>query len=130
MTFEEQEAALERVYARMPRLECKGLCQQYCGPIPLSEVEYKRMVAHVGHTFRMDRSIHCPLLDLVSGKCTCHPVRPLICRAFGSVDDPLLRCPHGCTPSRWMSNKEFGGLVAKVGEIVDRGKAGQDPAPG
>ncbi len=122
MNVEDQRAAMDRLYARLPRLQCKGLCQQFCGQVPMSEVEHRRIVEYMGEPIPFGRTIVCPLLDRDSGKCTCYPVRPLICRGFGLVDDPLLRCPHGCKPSRWLSNKEFGQFVAKMGEIVERGK--------
>ena len=36
----------------------------------------------------------CP--SLRGGACQIYPDRPLLCRAWGQVDDPLMRCPHGC----------------------------------
>jgi hypothetical protein len=39
---------LEAIYARIPRIECKGLCHTSCGHIGLSEIEALRMRQYDG----------------------------------------------------------------------------------
>jgi hypothetical protein len=33
------------------------------------------------------------------GRCAVYAHRPLVCRLFGAVDHPLMRCPFGCRPA-------------------------------
>ena len=40
--------SLDKIYLRLPLLNCKGKCQGACGPIPLSALEWDRIVAHIG----------------------------------------------------------------------------------
>jgi hypothetical protein len=111
------DAELEAIYARIPDVQCKGLCQDACGPITGGHRELVRMkragvtllpvlaqveaLATTGYT--------CPAL--VDGRCSGYAVRVAICRAWGAVED--LRCPHGCAPAdgRLLTTAEAHALI-------------------
>lgn len=118
----EEIRALELIYSRLPKLECRGKCQAYCGVIAMSKPEWERIVARVGCEPKGDASLVCPLLDRATGRCTVYDLRPLICRVWGLVRD--LACPHGCRPSRWLSDKEFRSLRAKVEAVARKTESG------
>jgi hypothetical protein len=82
---------LQDLYALVPELRCKGLCQDSCGPIGMSDEEWERL-----GPIETDESLTCPLLK--DGRCSRHFERPMICRLWGI--DETLACPHGCIPER------------------------------
>jgi hypothetical protein len=100
---EEVDAQLEAIYARIPDINCKGLCQDACGPITGGHRELVRM-RRAGVTLLpvLDQvealattGYSCPAL--VDGQCSTYAVRPSVCRIWGAAED--LRCPHGCAPA-------------------------------
>ena len=112
--------SLSEVYAKVPHIRCKGLCDRYCGPVPVSRRELKAMrrasgkrlrIAYEhsnGHvTLKPRKNWHCPCLK--GNRCTIYEDRPLICRVWGVAED--LECPHGCKPSRVMTKDEVFILV-------------------
>ena|SRR2546421_4656866 len=109
--------ALDALYAAIPHLDCKRLCQQSCGPIVMSRREWDRIEARRGAA-RMyasaenRRTMVCPYLDAASGACSVYAVRPLICRLWGVVK--RMRCPWGCKPERWLSDKQARKLLRAV----------------
>lgn len=102
----ERDARLAAIYASVPSAECKGLCQDSCGPLPMTVHEARRLrrsgkpIPHEDEavvTLAATGSYVCPAL--VDGRCSIYEMRPLICRLYGAVDHPALRCPHGCAPA-------------------------------
>lgn len=102
-------ARQKALWAKIPDAGCKGLCVEACGPIGMTRLEaailmdtgrlnpellepYGSGLLHIPHDGV------CPMLS-DDGRCTVYAVRPAICRAFGAVDHPLMRCPHGCEPA-------------------------------
>jgi uncharacterized protein len=82
-------AKLERIdsiYAKLPKLDCKGLCQECCGPINMSRLEWHRIVRRLGFdpepTQDQINDLRCPMLT-TQGKCSVYGIRPLICRLWG-----------------------------------------------
>jgi len=100
---------LREIYASVPDPGCKGLCADECSTIPVFPFELEQLEAAAGRklpTLEAGDKIGglllgtqigqtCPLLVL--GRCSVYEHRPLICRAFGSVEGLL--CPHGCRPA-------------------------------
>jgi len=89
--------SLERIYRAVPTVECKGLCTDSCGPIPMSRTERMRIEDQGVDipdpaTFIANGDTHC--VALVDGRCTVHEQKPLICRLWGAVES--MPCPHGC----------------------------------
>lgn len=100
----------DKIYTKLPYMECKGLCQKLCGPILMARGELERIEAHVGEIPRMGESLVCPLLR--NGRCTVYDIRPLICRLWGLVRK--MRCPYGCRPKKWVSDKKAGKLLTWI----------------
>lgn len=76
---------LHQIYAKVPKIACKGLCVDSCGPIQMYKIEYKRLG-------EPPAAMTCTLLK--DGRCTRYEDRPLICRLWGVV--PEMPCPWGC----------------------------------
>lgn len=127
---------LDDLYARLPVLNCKGKCQASCGPIVMSQVEAERIKAMRPDFITRDMEMRlpsgesvgigaisecltCPLLTS-DGKCSVYPIRPLICRMWGSVQ--AMRCPYGCTPRRWVSPRESAKMFRDVERISKKAK--------
>jgi len=84
---------LDRAYALVPSANCKGLCQESCGPIVPSFAEAARIKERHGKVVDFDRkTLRCTLL--VNGKCSVYADRPLLCRLFGVVEK--MPCTFGC----------------------------------
>lgn len=103
MTIEER---LEALYAELPHLECRGLCAVSCGAISMGLHEARRVERVSGEPLRLMTSLseNCPYLK--AERCTVYEARPLVCRLWGMVDAPALRCEHGCAPERWLTHAE------------------------
>lgn len=115
--MQQKLAALDQLYAELPHLECKGLCQEVCGIIPATKPEQWRIMGLLGRA-PVQLSPECPLL--VDGRCSVYQHRPLICRLWGMVeDDDRMRCKYGCVPDRWLTAKEAHEYLARAEEIAD-----------
>lgn len=123
---------LDEIYARIPRMECQGLCVNSCGIIPVFPVE-AAAIAAAGHPPLGQKAdgdgLTCSALR--SGRCSIYEQRPAICRMWGVVDSPQMTCPYGCSPERRdrlknsMSKRIFGWLMALSG-----GRAASIPSIG
>ena len=51
------------------------------------------------------------------GLCTQYELRPLICRLFGTMQHPFMKCEHGCKPERWVSGEEAAQMFDEVQEL-------------
>jgi hypothetical protein len=101
---------LREIYESIPDAGCKGLCVAECSTIPVFGFELEQLEAVAGRKLPtmpageeiggllLGREIGDPCPLLVMGRCSVYEHRPLICRAFGSVEG--LRCPHGCRPAK------------------------------
>jgi Fe-S-cluster containining protein len=121
----ERVAALEALYAELPSLDCKGLCWHSCGPIDMSVTERARItelgVTIPGYTVEAAERYQatgkvalCPALGPFK-TCGVHPVRPLICRLWGTTE--TMRCPFGCEPSRELTEAEGYEFIDRSREI-------------
>lgn len=112
---------IDDVYARVPEVHCKGLCQAACGPIGCSGIEAAAL---------QDKGIALPtVVDhptagaatcshlSVEGRCTIYADRPLVCRLFGATKP--LKCVHGCRPKSMLSRDEGHALVDELTNASD-----------
>lgn len=128
-------AELEKMYATIPAMECKGLCTSYCGPIGMGETERLRILERIGHPpfSKIFPTIHdlddlagrellsrvavgcltCPMLK--DGRCKVYDIRPMICRLWGASED--LRCPHGCRPKKLLTRAESKHLIRAASNL-------------
>lgn len=131
---------LDALYATLPIVECKRKCWNYCGPILIAKIEARRLEEKRGlletiKTFEAAKEIHLPAPEIAEremiglkpdgnlkcvflngfGTCTAYSIRPLVCRVWGVVDHPMLRCPNGCKVSpRMLSPIEFKSLLEQI----------------
>lgn len=103
---------LERMYAQIPAFKCIEGCVDCCGPIPFSILEMgramrasplKNPIAAVNAL--MAGSSHTKCVYASAG-CEIYPVRPAVCRLFGTSEDPMLTCPHGRRPEKLFTREE------------------------
>ena len=102
---------VDELYAQLPDLKCKRKCQQACGPILMSKLEWGRITEFLGYEPAPREDLTCPMLSMM-GNCTVYKVRPAICRLYGMVR--MMQCPHGCVPERWVENSEARELLFKL----------------
>jgi Fe-S-cluster containining protein len=116
---------LGEALATVPSVNCKGLCWQACGVIPLSDVEAVALEVATGSppplstelrvaTLAIGDDLRCRYLS-PANRCTVYNARPLICRLYGVVD--AMRCAHGCEPSAPMPEPAVRELIARVRKI-------------
>ena len=114
---------IDAIYATIPRVPCKRLCHEACGPIPMEHHEYQRIFGRPfsGQLFEGKPLIvnpvtgGCPKLSR-DGLCRVYELRPAICRLFGVVR--AMACPFGCEPERWLTDQEAHKILSAVEEIT------------
>ncbi|GAA0918954.1 hypothetical protein GCM10009560_16240 [Nonomuraea longicatena] len=122
-----EDARLAALYAQVPDVGCRGLCQESCGPIGMSPREHQR-IREAGYRIPtaqraleqlLEGGYQCPALE--DGKCSVYeaPGRPMLCRLWGAVDSPVMLCEHGCRPAEDLLSAEEGHrlLADSLGEI-------------
>jgi len=105
------ETEYAALYAQVPEIDCQMRCARHCGPIVVPETEWKRMERATGRGADADETT-CVHLDVGSGRCRAHPMRPLVCRLWGVVEDAP--CPYGCVPERWLTRAEADRLLEQA----------------
>lgn len=127
MTKSKKLRVLREIYASIPSPECKGLCVAECSTVPVFPFELEQLEAATGKKLPtieagddlggllLGSEIGKPCPLLVLGRCSAYEHRPLICRAFGSVEG--LRCPHGCRPSELVTKAQQYKNFEKVSEL-------------
>lgn len=104
---------IERLYASMPKIKCKGLCAGACTIILFSKTEARRMERlNIPVPACTEQGI-CTALK--NRRCTIYPNRPFICRLYGV--SRRLRCDFGCIPERFSTDKEEEAWRLALGEI-------------
>ena len=127
------DAELERIYASLPELDCKGLCTDSCGPIDMTDRERAR-IRWAGYRISFPRDavrklpeFRCEALT-EDGRCAVYELRPLICRLYGLTQS--MRCEHGCQPRpRVLSDGEAGYLLTAA-MLAGGHEAVRDAEPG
>lgn len=126
---------LREVYAQVPDVGCKGLCQRACGPVPALPVEkrilqsrvppeqLKLVVLPVGNgqgvqAYYNTETGSCPMLDR-AGRCSIYADRPLVCRLWGATED--LPCQWGCAPDGGRMSKEQGAALFEQVKSLSQG---------
>ena len=127
---------LQRVYDQIPDVQCKGLCQAFCGVIAMSALEAERIEERTGQPLKVvDEKLRCAYLT-AEGRCSVYDVRPFICRLWGAEEKLL--CPHGCHPSndRILRTGAARALQDQIDEISEHryattyGERYEDPSAG
>lgn len=128
------------LYARIPKINCKQKCQDYCGAIvqlgafteaERSEIERAMKSAEIVRPAEASPLV-CSALDLY-GRCAIYVQRPAICRFWGVVEG--MTCPHGCEPERLITHAEMNEIlnalaaIAGAGRFADAKKSLSNPSP-
>ena len=111
MSYARSIKKLDKLYATLPKLECKGLCVHSCVDIiGLSGLERTRL-----HQIndRPRQGPVCPMLQ--NCKCLGYEARPMICRLWGIAKE--MPCPHGCVLERVIEKLEGNRLLAAAEAI-------------
>jgi hypothetical protein len=120
----ETYAALDDLYARIPKMECRGKCQGACTVIEMTTAERQRITAAgvtIPHAFSQINGVDgipsCPALTMF-GQCSVYAVRPIVCRIWGAIES--MSCSYGCRPEGGYLPEQWGMalmlLVGAVGE--------------
>jgi hypothetical protein len=112
------EQRLDELYESIPvSIECKGLCQESCGPIAMTQVEFRRIVERTGIEPTIDDHGTCSLL--VGGKCSIYDIRPTICRLWGISE--RMPCVFGCKPNpRYLTDEEGKQILRKADKVTGK----------
>jgi Fe-S-cluster containining protein len=110
------EERLQRIYAAIPGINCKGLCQESCGSIGMTNLEQDIIARKHGRDLPLLEIFDdlCPALS-PEGRCTVYDDRPFICRLWGTVDK--MPCEHGCEPGTGLFTDAF---ARALRERIDR----------
>jgi hypothetical protein len=120
--------AITDIWSAIPPVACKGLCQDSCGPIAMSNDEDSRIrrrgfeippMAEALAALDRGEDYYCPAL--VDGSCAVYEDRPTICRLWGVTES--MPCPHGCTPEQALTREESHELL-RLSAVAGGGMAG------
>lgn len=106
-----QDERIDAIYAKLPALQCRGLCSDSCGPIEMSVRERQRIEGAAGKPVTCGPGASCSMLT-EDRRCSVYAIRPGICRVWGSVRS--MRCHYGCRPERWLSEDEAVRIIAEL----------------
>lgn len=88
--------ALSKIYAKLPRLQCKGLCANFCRIAPCHPAEADELLKKHGRIpLPTKDELRCSELTS-DNRCGIYEDRPIICRLWGTFRKT--QCPHGCKP--------------------------------
>jgi Fe-S-cluster containining protein len=108
-------AKLREIWDRIPKMvNCKGLCQTSCGPIPVTPLERRLIKTRTGKKLaakEQEGAIVCSAL-LPNGKCSVYSSRPTVCRIWGAAAG--VPCTHGCKPERELTEEETNQIMREV----------------
>lgn len=118
---------LQRLYKKIPAFECKKDCADCCGIIPWSVPEQKKVAGSPLNwselfpgTLTPIGGIDCPFSG--KGLCDVYENRPLVCRLFGAVESKRMICPHGCGPSKKLTERQGKKIMSQYKVIVGKNK--------
>jgi uncharacterized protein len=114
-------AMMKEIWNSVPKVHCKGLCQDQCTQVPIMPIEALYLTRKHDAWIHMSnhRGRYMPTLGhnepcqfLKDGRCSVYDDRPLICRMFGHEIPPIenirpLECEHGCTHEGTFTEKDF-----------------------
>ncbi len=112
---------LRRIYSKIPEFKCLDNCGKCCGPIYWSlaeEIVIRDFLKKNGIEYRKARSFldYCPYLN-ENKRCDIYPVRPLICRVYGVLED--LKCPF-VRAEKTLNREEYEELKNRIARISEK----------
>jgi len=115
---DEQKKQLEQIYAKIPKIKCKGLCTIFCGAIGMEVGEAEALTKAAGFEPTMSDDYVCGYLK--EGCCSVYEQRPTICRLFGVAEK--LTCPHGCEYEKIISIETVFMILQLVRNVAGDGE--------
>lgn len=109
---------LKKIYNKIPTVTgCKKGCTDCCGPVPCSQEEFDAIPDILEKLAPVcdeqgERMLVCRFKTEIG--CLIYEHRPLICRLFGAVNDPGLRCPHGAKARKPFRPRTAKRIVMKI----------------
>jgi uncharacterized protein len=109
---------------KIPTFECKPGCHGCCGLVPFTTSERDRVAAirpldqwepFVDGSWVPTAALTtmtCPFLG--ADGCSIYEDRPIVCRLFGSVDHPHMKCPMGCAPKRLLTDAQSRQMIKEA----------------
>jgi len=105
----------------IPTFACIEGCTDCCGPVPFSNAERAAVEARYsimswekidGMNF-LTGALQTGTCPFAQSGCQAYDLRPIICRLYGAVDHPRMRCPHGCGPETkmYLTDAEAAALI-------------------
>jgi uncharacterized protein len=99
--------------------DCKTGCDGCCGPVPFTDSEkasaqkvrpFEQWEAFGKHWIPASAltTMTCPFSR---NGCEVYETRPMVCRLFGAVDNPRMKCPHGCGAKKLLTDAEAAVLL-------------------
>jgi len=104
------KATIKRLRKQIPTFECIPGCTDCCGPVHAAPWEESQIEKHTGKAAKLNRlpspglCLRCPYS--LNGNCEIYDDRPIICRLFGTIDEPEMLCPHGRRPKVLLTKKQ------------------------
>lgn len=119
LTQAERFARLQEIYDSLPSINCQGKCQACCtiigiAPVEVDHLHSQRLGLPIARYSAKYEHLMCSRLTM-SGRCSIHPFKPLICRLWGLTE--TMPCPYGCQPERVISRQECFDLMTEVDEL-------------
>ncbi len=125
---------LKKLYKKIPKIKCKGLCHPQCTIIGVSKIERKIIIDKLmfdpfmeiqqedplkkkymqSITKCSEDSIRCPMLNM-ENKCNIYEDRPFVCRIYGV--SKMLPCEYGCEPEEWISQMDAAKLKHEIEKL-------------
>lgn len=119
---------IKRLRRKIPTFDCIPGCTDCCGPPIFSRWELKQVDEDAEDTFLSDAleglkahkqgCLNCPYS--LNGGCDIYEDRPIICRLFGAVDTPRLRCPHGRQPTVMLTEQDGYDIMREYMAVMAR----------
>jgi Fe-S-cluster containining protein len=116
---------LDKIYGKIPEIDCKGLCHHSCTLIPVAKAESQRARDRLGCSpykptaDEIQRAIDNKSVPtcraLKDMKCSIYTIRPAICRLYGVAEG--LECQFGCKPKATLTKEEAYNLIRETEAI-------------
>ncbi len=110
-------AALERLYAQLPRMQCQGLCADSCFSLVQTRLERDFVAVRAGVQLGLVQAppTACPALTMLR-QCSVYETRPMICRLWGMTR--AMKCQYGCEPEGgFLTGQQTYEFLAQVAEL-------------
>lgn len=115
---------LEKIYSKIPEIECKGLCHSTCSIVLPAKIEIKRakerMVGKnpfnlIKARESLENGIIPACVALKDKRCSIYTARPAICRLYGVAEG--LECPFGCVKKGKISRVEAHTILKEIEQL-------------